>query len=107
MKKICKHCKMPIAIRNPSGYCDHLYYPDNCPICKADKEKVRMAKIQNQIKDYFEKVVLRNTCFNSLEELMEDATLVDVNAPRALIACELKGVWRGFNIARLTKEIFE
>ena len=33
-KQICKHCGEPIAIRNPSGYCDHLYYPENCEICK-------------------------------------------------------------------------
>ena len=40
MKKeeICTHCGKPIAIRNPSGYCDHLYYPDNCKICKRRKD---------------------------------------------------------------------
>lgn len=32
--KICEHCKGNIAIRNPTGFCDHLYYPDNCPVCK-------------------------------------------------------------------------
>ncbi len=37
--KICKHCQEPIALRNPSGYCDHLYYPDNCNICKP-KDKI-------------------------------------------------------------------
>lgn len=30
---ICKHCGEDTAIRNPSGYCDHLYYPDNCTTC--------------------------------------------------------------------------
>ncbi len=29
----CKHCKMDIAIRNPSGYCDHLNYPEYCKVC--------------------------------------------------------------------------
>lgn len=24
----CKHCGGPIAIRNPTGNCDHLYFPD-------------------------------------------------------------------------------
>lgn len=33
-KYICKHCGGDIRIRNPKGYCDHLYYPDNCDICK-------------------------------------------------------------------------
>lgn len=31
----CKHCEHSIEIRNASGFCDHLYYPDNCKICKA------------------------------------------------------------------------
>lgn len=31
---ICVHCKGDTAIRNPSGFCDHLYYPENCQICK-------------------------------------------------------------------------
>lgn len=26
---ICKHCGEPIALRNPSGHCDHLFWPDN------------------------------------------------------------------------------
>jgi hypothetical protein len=32
-EKICPHCKMNIKIRNPSGFCDHLYYPEYCDIC--------------------------------------------------------------------------
>lgn len=35
--KWCDHCKMDTAIRNPSGFCDHLYYPDCCEVCKAAK----------------------------------------------------------------------
>ena len=33
MNKECEHCKMDIEIRNPSGFCDHLYYPENCKVC--------------------------------------------------------------------------
>lgn len=51
------------------------------------------------LKQYFEKEVLRNTCFDSLKELLEDKTSVHVNTPRALIAVELKGVWRGMLLA--------
>ena len=40
-ENICKHCKEKVAIRNPSGFCDHLYYPDNCEICKR-REVVEM-----------------------------------------------------------------
>lgn len=25
---MCKHCGGPISIRNPTGNCDHLYFPD-------------------------------------------------------------------------------
>ena len=25
---ICKHCHGSIAVRNPTGLCDHLYFPD-------------------------------------------------------------------------------
>ena len=30
---MCKHCDEDIRLRNPSGYCDHLYYPENCKVC--------------------------------------------------------------------------
>ena len=32
-KKIekCKNCGGNIAVRNPTGKCDHLYYPENLP----------------------------------------------------------------------------
>lgn len=26
---LCKHCHGPIAVRNPTGECDHLHWPDN------------------------------------------------------------------------------
>lgn len=25
---LCKHCGGPIVVRNPTGRCDHLYWPD-------------------------------------------------------------------------------
>ena len=30
----CPHCGGDIRIRNPKGYCDHLYYPERCETCK-------------------------------------------------------------------------
>jgi hypothetical protein len=35
---ICKHCGGDIRIRNPKGFCDHLYYPENCKFCKREKK---------------------------------------------------------------------
>lgn len=50
-----------------------------------------------KLRKYFEEKYLKGTCFDSFEDLMSDKTLIQVNAPRALIAVELKGVWRGLN----------
>lgn len=29
----CVHCGGDVGVRNPKGFCDHLYYPDSCGIC--------------------------------------------------------------------------
>lgn len=39
---VCLHCGGDIRIRNPKGYCDHLYYPENCNICQSLKNEVRL-----------------------------------------------------------------
>jgi hypothetical protein len=52
---------------------------------------------KEELKKYFEEKYLKHTCFDTLEELLGDKTLVEINAPRALIAVELCGVWRGLN----------
>ena len=38
MTTLCNHCGFDIAIRNPSGYCDHLYYPECCDVCNGKKK---------------------------------------------------------------------
>lgn len=38
--RICEHCEGDIEIRNPMGYCDHLYYPDCCEICSASSKNM-------------------------------------------------------------------
>lgn len=32
--RMCAHCGGDLEIRNPTGRCDHLHYPDNCKVCK-------------------------------------------------------------------------
>ncbi len=32
-KRMCIHCGREIRYRNISGFCDHLYYPENCDVC--------------------------------------------------------------------------
>lgn len=51
--------------------------------------------IKKELVKYFETNYLKGTCFDSLKELMQDETPYQINAPRALSAVELKGVWRG------------
>jgi methionyl-tRNA synthetase len=45
---VCLHCGEKIEIRNISGYCDHLQYPDYCDICSSKmspEELRRIAKV--------------------------------------------------------------
>lgn len=39
--KTCPHCKGSLAVRNPTGKCDHLYYPENCTTCSKGSDKTR------------------------------------------------------------------
>lgn len=53
--KLCKHCEGDLAIRNPSGDCDHLYFPENCDTCKAlrlkDDDAPQPKQIRKQVKN--------------------------------------------------------
>ena len=40
-ERTCHHCKLSIEIRNPSGFCDHLYYPDMCSVCSGITDKTK------------------------------------------------------------------
>ena len=51
-----------------------------------------------ELKEIFESQVLKGTCFDTLERFLEDRTAIDINAVRALIAVNLKGVWRGMTL---------
>ena len=42
---ICDHCGGPIAIRNPTGKCDHLHYPENCLVCSGKKKRDEEAQL--------------------------------------------------------------
>ena len=33
-QKLCRHCGGDMAIRNPTGWCDHLHYPEACTACQ-------------------------------------------------------------------------
>ena len=48
MRQICNHCGYPIALRNPSNKCDHLYYPDNCHTCRNKKPEDRIKYLSEE-----------------------------------------------------------
>ena len=50
---------------------------------------------KKELKKHFEEKYLEGTCFDTLEELLKDETSVQINAPRALIAVNLCGIWKG------------
>lgn len=51
----CNHCGGDIAIRNPSGYCDHLYYPDYCEVCQYnEKNQGGRAVVKPEVKKVLE-----------------------------------------------------
>lgn len=60
---ICKHCNGAIAERNPKGYCDHLYYPENCVVCR----RVEAMGKQDE----------RSGLLSELSELLNDEDLTD------------------------------
>ena len=35
----CEHCHADKRIRNPTGTCDHLYYPEYCETCNRREQK--------------------------------------------------------------------
>ncbi len=43
---LCPHCDYSIDLRNPSGFCDHLHYPDECHVCGKSKPAVEEILIE-------------------------------------------------------------
>lgn len=40
--KPCPHCGGSLDVRNPTGLCDHLYYPDSCQTCQEIEKLKRL-----------------------------------------------------------------
>ena len=79
-EKLCEHCREPIAIRNQSGYCDHLRYPENCSICKRItemREKVKITHVKCAFcnfawdtNNYLKEVILNHIWENHQDKLI-------------------------------------
>lgn len=62
MSRTCPNCGGDIAIRNPTGRCDHLYYPENVPKKEKLTEKEITKAYNNmpfKVRDLCSKVLLR------------------------------------------------
>lgn len=57
-----------------------------------------MDKRSQRLEALFTEKFLKHSCFNSIKELEEDKTPYQINAVRALIACNLSGAWQGFQL---------
>jgi hypothetical protein len=48
-QNVCLHCGELVSTRNPSGYCDHLQYPDYCDICSSKMTPDELRRIAREI----------------------------------------------------------
>ena len=69
MTNLCLHCKEDIVIRNPSGFCDHLYYPDNCWICQKilKKNEIKQEKSNEELNIYANAIIDSLKTLNPVE----------------------------------------
>lgn len=64
--KHCNHCGGLISIANPKGFCNHVYYPDNCDVCKKEKEKnQKKEKIYTVYETYPDGLMVVHNSFRS------------------------------------------
>lgn len=55
---ICPNCQGSVLVRNPTGSCDHLYWPDL--LTSEAKEKIGQADLKR----------IHNECFHEMGRLM-------------------------------------
>jgi len=62
--KKCEHCGGNLAIANPSGYCNHVYYPENCKICEKREraDEPTDAKTIEKLKEFIKKELEAHNC---------------------------------------------
>ena len=45
--KKCSHCLGDLTITNPTGYCDHSNYPENCSTCEKRDPNISYTTANN------------------------------------------------------------
>jgi len=95
--RLCEHCGMDIEIINPSGYCNHLYYPDYCEICKKrEKEKqtpkpIESAKEINKIEDGV-RLTMDKTNYEVTIKDAETGEIIYQNKSKGGIVCSVEKI---------------
>lgn len=67
MKGICPNCYSPIEVRNATGKCDHLYWPDNL----TPEAKAKVIEAEKRAVETRENDALPETFTNSNGEFDE------------------------------------
>lgn len=52
----CLHCLGEVALRNPAGNCDHLYYPENCQVCQRIRNAITESQL-NRDKEWCQAII--------------------------------------------------
>jgi hypothetical protein len=53
--ELCLNCGEPIAIRNPTGHCDHLYYPEYRQKYAVRTPRERYSRLPYELADAMKK----------------------------------------------------
>lgn len=73
---LCLHCGGEIAIRNPTGLCDHLYYPENCDVCNINNIKPYLSEADLKISE-----TINKNMNESLRKIIEDSSNNKISKP--------------------------
>lgn len=71
-KDICSHCYTPIKIRNQSGYCDHLRYPESCEVCSGQLADKKQSVNRENWKELYRKMTKGTPRDKAVEAFIEE-----------------------------------
>lgn len=90
MSETCLHCGGDKSARNPAGYCDHLYWPEN-----LSKEARRANGIEYSSAETIERLIkerdealeaLRVLLYKSEKHIFGDECLAERDAARSILS---------------------
>lgn len=80
LSEICPICGGLVKIRNPTGHCDHLYYPESLDPTKllailrnSSAAEAEVKRLEGIINDYSINLVTKNTRLTKAQELVKQS----------------------------------